>query len=128
MLHDLTGGVYGASPLEILLTAGLDADFRETGSMHLVKGGTHLFRKIEAGGMAQLEENPEGGMRKAEKNNVECGRRNAECVEDSAEFTQNPLPHAATEERGEDHVSEEELTEVYNFISKQNNRGEEDDD
>ena len=97
--------------------------------MHLVKGGTHLFRKIEAGGMAQLEENnAEGGIRKAEKNNAECGTRNAECVEDSAEFTQNPLPHAATEERGEDHVSEEELTEVYNFISKQNNRGEEDDD
>lgn len=129
MLHDLTGGVYGASPLEILLTAGLDADFRETGSMHLVKGGTHLFRKIEAGGMARLEENnAEDGRRKAEKNNAEGGMQNAECVEDSAEFTQNPLPHTATEERGEDHVSEEEMTEVYNFISNKNHRGEEDDD
>ena len=118
MLKDLTGGVYGASPLEILLTAGTDAKFRAGGGMHLVKGGTHNFRVIEGGGMrsleiAEVQEKPEVQQTSAEE---EVTQENLQDL---------PRPARISED---ENISGEELQEVYNFITNKNNQGEEDYD
>ena len=118
MLKDLTGGVYGASPLEILLTAGTDAKFRAGGEMHLVKGGTHNFRVIEGGGMrsleiAEVQEEPEVQQTSAEE---EVTQENLQDL---------PSPARISED---ENISGEELQEVYNFITNKNNQGDEDYD
>lgn len=118
MLKDLTGGVYGASPLEILLTAGTDAKFRAGGGMHLVKGGTHNFKVIEGGGMRSLEAPIPSAPVPAER----------EIPEDLPdEVPEIPVNIRKPQQHEDDSISGEELQEVYNFITNKNNQGEDDE-
>ena len=133
MLADLTGGVYGASPLEVLLTAGTDAEFRVTGKMHLVKGGTHDFKLIEGGGMAQLEseEVKKTGFAESEK----AGRKNMTGFAESEKVCEDSAPEIAACDnemkftQGEDpeEGDQADMEEIYNFITKKH-QGEEDDE
>lgn len=118
MLKDLTGGVYGASPLEILLTAGTDAKFRAGGGMHLVKGGTHNFKVIEGGGMRSLEAPMPSAPVPAER----------EIPGDLPdEVPEIPVNIRKPQQHEDDSISGEELQEVYNFITNKNNQGEDDE-
>ena len=45
-LQTLTGGLHGASAIELLLSIGTDSQFIRRGSMHTIKGKSHDYKRI----------------------------------------------------------------------------------